>query len=80
MRSVRIKGTCVCGQFTEAHGADEDDARDMLNHSHGMDFKHSFDGDVTFRREDSQLKLDLKPVQRLDTRSKTCPTNADRRR
>lgn len=68
MNTVRARGTCTCGQFTEAHGADENDARDMLNHSHGMDFKHSFAGDVTFRKEEVQLKLDIRPSVANDRR------------
>ncbi len=52
MKYTEASGTCTrtgCGRFTRVRGADKEDARTLLGHEHGHEFKHSFEGEVTFK-------------------------------
>lgn len=56
MKAIKAHGNCAktgCGRYSEAIGADEEDARIMLNHEHGHEFKHCFDGDPKFEEVDT---------------------------
>lgn len=53
MIAVKVQGTCLCGRYSEAVGADEADARILLNHEHGHEYKHAFDGEMTFKAVDT---------------------------
>lgn len=50
MKAVKASGSCAdCGRYSEATGADEEDARILLNHEHGHEYEHCYNGDVTFK-------------------------------
>lgn len=51
MEAFSAHGTCErCGSFTRSVAATEDDAILFLNHEHGADHGHAFDGEATVRR------------------------------
>lgn len=50
MEAFSAQGTCEqCGSFTRAVAATEDDAMLFLNHEHGIDHGHAFEGEPEVR-------------------------------
>ena len=49
MEAMSAQGKCVCGVFTKVYGKDVEDAMLLLNHAHGHDQKHLFEGEVTYK-------------------------------
>jgi hypothetical protein len=49
MNAIAAQGTCACGTFSKSYGADERDATLLLNHHHGHDNGHPFNGEITLK-------------------------------
>lgn len=48
MEAFSAQGTCeTCGSFTRAVAATKEDATLFLNHEHGIDHGHAFEGEIT---------------------------------
>jgi len=57
MKCIKASGQCgLCGRYSEAIGADREDALILLNHEHGYEYKHVFHGEPTYREVERSEK------------------------
>ena len=67
MIAVKAHGKCArsdCGRYSEAIGADQDDAHILLNHEHGHEYRHCFEGQPLFQQVDTNKDTNPKRKQR----------------
>jgi hypothetical protein len=65
MKTVKAFGICLtCGKRSKAIGHDEQDAELLLNHNHGSDFGHCFEGDVVFKAVELNLDAQANSSQK----------------
>lgn len=62
MKCIKAHGSCSkCGRYSEAQGADDEDATDLLNHEHGHEFGHAFHGVPDYDDVDNAKPAKRKP-------------------